>query len=411
MRIATSTLFSISTVSLQKHSADQARLQEQIASGRKMLTPSDDPIAAGRVLDISQSASINKQYSVNSQTADSALSITEATLSQVVGVIQDMQTLAVQAGNPALTADEKKMLDSQLQGSYQELLGLANSTDGNGVYLFSGFQGGVKPFTENSMGDVAYNGDEGVRKIQISSGRQIPISENGNDVFRNIKNGNGTFVTAAAASNAGSGVISSGEVISATNWKSASNPRDFQITFSVSAAGTTYSVLDKNGASLGYDNLTYVSGGSISLPAYGVQFSITGTPADGDTFTLNPSTNKDLFSTVGDFSSALNSYSTDSAGTGQTAFQNQLNGVLQGLDGALSQVLKVQASIGARMSETDSVQNTNEDLQLQYSKTLSGLQDLDYASAISEFSMNQMLLEATRSSFAKVQDLSLFKYI
>lgn len=65
---------------------------------------------------------------------------------------------------------------------------------------------------------------------------------------------------------------------------------------------------------------------------------------------------------------------------------------MQNLDNALSHVLKVQASIGARMKETESVQDTNEDMQLQYSKTISGLQDLDYAAAISEFSMNQMLL-------------------
>ena len=129
-------------------------------------------------------------------------------LAQIVDAIQNIQTLAVNAGNATQTAEEKKMLNTELQGRYQELLGLANSTDGNGVYLFSGFQGGIKPFTESAYGQVSYNGDEGVRKIQISSGRQIPISENGNEVFRNIKNGNGTFVTAAGTANTGSGVVS-----------------------------------------------------------------------------------------------------------------------------------------------------------------------------------------------------------
>lgn len=420
MRIATSTLFNISTSGLQKHLSDQARLQEQLSTGRKILTPSDDPISSARILDISQTASINEQYATNSQTADSALSITEANLAQIVGVIQDMQTLAVNAGNATLSAEEKKMLDSELQGRYQELLGLANSTDGSGIYLFSGFQGGLKPFTETTFGKVQYNGDEGVRKIQISSGRQIPISENGNEVFRNIKSGNGTFVTAVGGnpgatpttSNLGSGVISSGEVVSTSEWNAAaSGSREFSIKFT---SGTTYEVY-QSGNTTPIQSGTYSAGGTIALSnngvSLGVQFSISGTPSAGDTFTLEPSTNQDIFSTIGAFSEALNSYSTDSAGTGQAAFQNQLNGVMENLDNALSQVLKVQASIGARMKETESVQDTNEDLQLQYAKTISGLQDLDYAAAISEFSMNQMLLEATRSSFAKVQDLSLFKYI
>ena len=154
MRIATNTLFNISTSGLQKHLSDQARLQEQLSSERRILTPSDDPINSARILDISQTASINEQYAVNSKTADSALSITESNLAQIVGVIQDLQTLAVNAGNATQTAAEKKMLETELQGRYQELLGLANSTDGNGIYLFSGFQGDIKPFTENTFGNV-----------------------------------------------------------------------------------------------------------------------------------------------------------------------------------------------------------------------------------------------------------------
>ena len=64
-----------------------------------------------------------------------------------------------------------------------------------------------------------------------------------------------------------------------------------------------------------------------------------------------------------------------------------------------------------RMNELDAVQSTNSDLDLQYNKTLSTLQDLDYTKAISDFSQNQTLLQAAQQSFAAVQGLSLFKYI
>lgn len=406
MRVATTTLFNISRTGLQRLSSDQARLLEQMNTGRRILSPSDDPVASARVLSVSQTSSINQQYTTNSESADSALSITEANLAQIVDVIQNIQTLAVDAGNATQTAEEKKVLNAELQGRYQELLGLANSTDGNGVYLFSGFQGGIKPFTESAYGQVNYNGDEGVRKIQISSGRQIPISENGNEVFRNIKNGNGTFVTAAGSANTGSGVVSGGEVTSNTAWNSAPSPRNFEVRFTSSS---TYDIYLNNASIV--TGASYTAGGTISLASYGVQFSVSGAPASGDTFTLSPSTNEDIFSTIGAFSSALTSYASDSTGNGQADFQNSLNGVMQNLDNALSQVLKVQTSIGARMKETESVQDTNEDLQLQYEKTLSGLQDLDYAKAASDFAENQMLLEATRRSFAAVKDLSLFKYI
>lgn len=454
MRVATTTLFNVSRSGLQKHSAEQAKLQEQLSSGRRMLTPSDDPIAAARVLDIGQSASINSQYSINSKAADSALSMTESTLAQIVGTIQNLQTLAVNAGNPSQTVAEKKMLASELQSNYQELLALANSTDGNGLYLFSGFQGATKPFGENGFGNVAYSGDEGQRLVQISSGRQIPISENGNEVFRNIKNGNGTFTASASATNSGSGVISAGEVLEPGKWNAVS-PQNFTVQFYWQANATdptkpviSYDLIDATTGNSLIDGTatagqtsgprTYVPGGDIefkqlageaAVPAwdYGIKMSVSGTPiaidattgappatstpGAADSFSVGASSNVDIFTTLGNFNTALTSYATDGSGKAQAAFQNQLNGVMQNLNNALSKVLTVQAGICARTNETESVQDTNSDLQLQYSKTISGLQDLDYSQAISDFYMNQMLLEATRSSFAKVQDLSLFKYI
>lgn len=451
MRVATTTLYDIGRSGLQKHQSDQTRLQEQLSSGRKILNPSDDPIASARALDIRQTSSITTQYTVNSESADTALRTTEATLSQITRVIQDVKTLAVNAGNPSLGTSEKKMIEEDLQGKYKELLGLANSTDGVGVYLFSGFQGSTQPFTETTFGNVVYNGDEGQRKIQISSGRQIPVSESGRDVFQRIKNGNGTFVTAAAATNSGSGIISPGQVLDPAKWTAAA-PQDFQIQFYWQANAAdpskpivTYDLINSSGTSLIDGSATaghtagpraYTAGGDIefkqlagetSVPAwdYGVRMSVDGLPLGldattglpsgvagaADSFSVKASTNVDMFATLGQLSAALNSYSTDGSGKGQAAFQNALNGAMLNLDNALSNVLTTQASIGARMNETESVQNTNSDLQLQYQKSLSRLEDLDYAAAISDFLMNQMLLEATRSSFSRVQDLSLFKYI
>ena len=154
MRIATTTIFNIGSSALVQHQSDQAKLQSQLSSGRKILTPADDPIASARVLDISQARSINEQYATNSTAADSFMRLSESTLHQVTGAIQNLQELSVRAGNPALTAPEKKMLDAELQGRYQELMGLANTTDGQGNYLFSGFRGDTKPFTEQAFGNV-----------------------------------------------------------------------------------------------------------------------------------------------------------------------------------------------------------------------------------------------------------------
>jgi flagellar hook-associated protein 3 FlgL len=452
MRVATSTLFNIGTQSLQQHQSDQAKLQSQLSSGRKILTPADDPIASARILDLSQSSSINEQYAINSSTADSFMRVSESTLQQVTELLLNVQQLAVNAGNASETGSDKQAHAIELQGRYQELLALANTTDGQGNYLFSGFKGDTQPFTEAAFGNVTYNGDDGTRVVQISDGRQIPISESGSNVFQRIKNGNGTFVTAYNPANVGSGIVDPGQVIDPVKWNAAPAPRDFSVQFywqpntiKPDQPIISYDLIDSAGNSLITGGATagnttgprtYSSGADIEFkrlptdpagPAwdYGIKTNVKGTPipvdpttkqplgAPGaaDKFSVKPSTDVDLFSTLGALSAALRNFQTDGTGAGQAAFQNQLNTALSNLANSQINVGTTQAYLGARMKETDSVADTTADLKLQYAKTLSGLQDLDYAKAISDFSQNQMVLDAARKTFSQVQDLSLFKYI
>ncbi|XZG71474.1 flagellar hook-associated protein FlgL [Chitinibacteraceae bacterium HSL-7] len=461
MRVATSTLYYVGTTGLQNRLADQLKLQNQLSTGRRVLTPADDPIASSRALQVSESSAMNTQFNTNSESADSSLRVTESSLAQVVTLIQNVQQLAINAGNPTLTLREKEMLNTELEGRYQELLGLANTTDGAGNFLFSGFRGGTKPFTETSFGNVTYNGDQGQRTIQISSSRAVPVSEAGSKVFQSVRQGNGTFVVGQYASNAGSGVIDAGTVMDPNKWADPANTQQFRIEFNsiTDPANPTgdpiihYDIIDDRATLAdgtanpnynfsmidGYDYnggarpvtpgvneypRTFTAGADIEfkqLPGettpliagwdFGVKTSISGKPADGDAFSFDASQNTDLFTVLADFSSALKGYSTDSTGTGQAEFQNALNGVVANLSNSLDSVLNVQASIGARMKETQSVRDTNEDVNLQHKQTLSNLLDLDWAAAISDFALNEQLLDAARSSFSKVQDNSLFRYI
>ncbi|MBE9610762.1 flagellar hook-associated protein FlgL [Chitinilyticum piscinae] len=455
MRVATTTIFQLGTTNMSRHTADQAKLQSQLSTGRRILTPADDPIASARLLDIAQSQSLNEQYNVNSKTADSSLSMTEELLQQVTTVIQNVQTLAVNAGNGSQTAADKRILASELRGHYQQLLELANSTDGGGLYLFSGFAGDTKPFTEASFGNVTYNGDDGQRQVQVSTSRNIPVSESGNDVFMRIKNGNGTFVTAAAATNVGTGVVSPGEVLDPVAWSNAPAPRDFQVQFywaNNPAKPTeplmTYDLIDNTtGNSLITGNATagnttgpraWTPGSDIQFkqlptdpvpqPAawdYGIKMSVKGTPVAvdpttklpvglpgvADSFSVKPSTDVDVFTTLGNMINALESFASDGSGAGQAAFMNKLNTGMLSLANSLQNVLTTQANIGSRMNETESIRSTNSDINLQYAKTSNDLGGIDWAKTISDFAENQMVLDAARKSFSQVQGLSLFKYI
>ncbi|BAN35515.1 hypothetical protein SCD_n01694 [Sulfuricella denitrificans skB26] len=229
MRISTSMLFDKGVASIQQQTADWIKTQQQVSSGRRILTPSDDPVAAARVLEVSQSQSLNKQFDVNTGTATSKLGLEDSILNSIGNLIQNAQTTAVYAGNASLTSSDRAALATELRSNYQELLGLANSTDGNGQYMFSGYKGDTRPFGETAPGVMAYSGDEGQRLIQISPSRQIPVSDSGSSVFQQIKNGNGTFVSRAATTNAGAGIVDPGTVSDPAKWNAGS--KDYSIRF------------------------------------------------------------------------------------------------------------------------------------------------------------------------------------
>jgi flagellar hook-associated protein 3 FlgL len=340
----------------------------------------------------------------NSQSAQGALELQESILATVTSLLQDARVLAVNAGNPALNDADRASLATDLQGRYAQLLGLANSTDGNGQYLFSGYKGSTQPFAENAPGNVIYYGDQGQRLVQISASRQVAASSSGAEVFQLIKNGNGTFVTAADKLNAGTGIVSPGTLLDPAAW--AASNQNFTISFT---SATTYNVIDNESALPVVTDATYTSGTAISFA--GVQLEITGGPVSGDSFTLQASsTQQDIFSTISALIAALNTPSKGNV-AGNAKLTNELNTALSNLDLALDNVLTVRASVGATLREVEAQRNIGEDLGLQYSATLSELQDLDYAKAISDLTLRQVNLEAAQKSFLRVQGLSLFNYL
>jgi flagellar hook-associated protein 3 FlgL len=183
MRISTQQIFEIGTTRLVDLQSRLQKTQEQIASGRRILSPSDDPVAATRVLDVTQSQTINKQYGVNRQYATNALSQTEVTLGSVTELLQDVRESIFAAGNGILNDAQRANIATELSGRLQGLLGLANTRDPAGNYLFSGFQSNTQPFVQSVTG-ATYQGDLGQQKIQVDASRQLAINTPGSVVFQ-----------------------------------------------------------------------------------------------------------------------------------------------------------------------------------------------------------------------------------
>lgn len=414
MRISSSTIYETNVAALNQQQAQLLHTQQQVVTGRRILTPADDPAGAARALEVAQSDATNTQYAANRNEAKHFVSLSEGILQSVTTLLQDVRTTAIQAGGGAITAADRQVLATDLRGRLDELLGLANSTDGVGNYLFSGFQGKTQPFVQDTAG-FQYHADDGQRLIQVSSTRQMAATDSGADIFMRIRNGNGTFATQAAATNTGSGVIGQGELASPPP-TAAQLGNHYTLTFSVAGGVTTYSVTgtDATGAPLptaGQPSpplslpvaATYASGQVIGFN--GIQFDISGSPANGDTFTIAPSTNESIFQTISELISALD------GGGSPAQLTNSLGRALNGLDRGLENVLTVRASLGSRLRELDALQITGEDLGLQFRQTLSQLQDVDYNRAISDLNQQQIILQASQKSFKLVSEMSLFNYL
>jgi flagellar hook-associated protein 3 FlgL len=406
MRISTNTIFETATNQLGTLQTQLARTQNQLSTNRRVLTPADDPIASARALEVSQSQSMNTQFATNRQNARNSLSHVELAVHDTVGLIQDIQTLAISAGNGVMTPADRKTLAAELEGRMQDLLGVANTADGAGGYLFSGYKATTLPFTQTAAG-AKYNGDQGQNMLQVGSARKLAISDSGSSIFENNPTGNGFFQTQALASNTGSGIIASGSVIDTAQLTG----HDYALTFAQAGtpAVTTYSIADTSTtpATTVVSGAPYQAGQQIAF--HGMALDIKGEPANGDKFSIKPSAKQSVFATVTNLIATLRAPADGSSG--KAALANGLNMANDNLKQALDNVLTVQASIGARMKEIDYLDSTGDDLNIQYTATLSDLQDLDMVKAISLFSQQQMTLQAAQQSFKATASLSLFNYL
>lgn len=410
MRISTLSIYGNATSQLNTLQSALARTQMQLSTNRRILTPADDPVASARALEVSQSNAMNEGFASNRASARSSLAAVEGALQNAGNLLQDIQELAVKAGNGTMLPQDREALAIELEGRLDDLLGVANTTDGAGGYLFSGYKATTQPYTRTPTG-ADYQGDQGQRQLQVGASRKIPLSASGTAVFDANATGNGVFQTQAGVGNSGSAIISSGAVVDRN--QVITDHASYKLTFSVTGtpAVTTYSVVDTTSGTdvplPTHTAITYEPGKTISFG--GLSFDIKGVPADGDNFTAEPSTKKSVFETVTELVAALRAPVDGS--TGKAALTNRLNTALDNLKGAHDNVLTVQASVGAHMKELDYLDSAGDDLDIQYAATLGDLQDLDMVKAISDFSMQQNTLQAAQMSFKTMSGLSLFNYL
>ncbi|RZI42096.1 flagellar hook-associated protein 3 [Herbaspirillum sp. HC18] len=396
LRISTNTIFQQGTTRMGELQTSLAKTQQQVSTGRKILSPADDPVASARALQVTNTQEINAKYATNRSNAKDALSASEGALQSVTSVLQDIKTLIVEAGNGVLDTTQRQYIATELKGRFDELMGLANTRDGVGEYIFAGYQTTSTPFAETPTG-ATYSGDQGQRALQVFTARQIDIGEDGHSLFENI-NSTGAFTTASVTAGA---TISRGSVTDA----SLLTGHTYNIVFG--GGGTTYDIVDATTSTTVVTAAAYTSGTPITFD--GQQFTVSGTVNDGDQFTVHPSGNQSIFTTIKDLITTLQAPTTTTIDKGNFAYGLRVaNG---NIDSALDHVLTTRAKIGSSLKEVESLDSLGEDLDIQYATTLSNLQDLDYVQAITDLTKQQVSLQAAQQSFVKVSNLSLFNFL
>jgi len=401
MRVSTYAFYRSGELSLMQRQSALLETQAQIASGKRINTPADDPVGAANAMSTRTALSQLDQFKSNQDRASYLLNLGESTLGQFVDTAQTIKERLIAAGDGAYSNAERRAIATDLQGILAQMVGLANSSDGAGGYLFAGSREATAPFSQSGLA-ISFNGDDTLARLEVSSNRLQQVKQAGDDLFLKLRPGNGTFTTTAASGNTGSGVIDPGSVIDPTQVTGSS----YTIGFSVAAGATTYQVVRASDSAV-------VASGTYSAPASidfdGQHVAISGTPANGDTFQVAPAGYQSIFDTLAAAVQLLSKGVTTSADKAQ--LQTSLSGLNASFDQVLDHLSLKRAEYGSALSELDSYAKLNDDRQLQYKTRLSAVEDLDLAQATGELSRRQTTFQAAIQSYSMISKLSLFNYL
>lgn len=394
MRVSTAQSYASGIADLQRRQQDLEATQRQMTTGRRVNEASDDPAAAARA----ERALASQRKSEASQRAldasRNAMTLTESALGDANELMQEVRETVIAAGNGSYSDGERQALAEKLKGLRSQLLSLANRPDGNGGYLFSGQGSSQPPFIDGIAG-VTWRGSTG--QIEAPSGEVLPLTTDGRAAWLEAPTGNGVFQTSAVPG-------------SATAWISAGSVADPSAltgsgyTLSFGNGGTTYTVL-QDGNPTAWTDVPYASGSAIEFD--GISVTVTGAPADGDGYAIDPSTpTLSVFDVLDRTIAGVGTPSMNASQISQT-----VNSALRDVDSVMGRLQWAQSAVGEVLNRADGIEGRLQDSVLEAKTARSNAEDLDMVAAISDFNNKQSGYDAALQAYAQVRRMSLFDYI
>jgi flagellar hook-associated protein 3 FlgL len=304
MRISTSQFYETSATNYSRTYSNVVKTGDEVASQVKLNTAGDDPVGAARVLQLQQMGTMLNQYNANISTINTGVVNTETAMTAITDAIQRAQELTLAAGNATFTDKDRQANAAELKQLQGQILGLMNSQDANGSYLFSGSKASTPPYVLNADGTYSYQGDQTRNMLDVGGGISMASNTTGWDAFEQAVNT--TRTTSTLTSGADDGVISlSGGSVSntATYDSKFTTGEPYKISF---LSSTQYQILDKNGAdvtgeasSTGQFSSSSAAGQAVTFRGLELNLNINLTDAQKATTTTADAAVKDHTFTLG----------------------------------------------------------------------------------------------------------------
>ena len=399
MRISSIEQFQQGIDSILDQQARLNRTQQQLATGKNVLSPADDPAAASQLLTLSSLKAKNEQYDRNVAAAQNELELQESVLASSGNVLQRVRELVIQANNATQSNESRAAIGDEINNLADELLQLANTKNASGEYIFSGYNSRTPAFTRTGTG-FEFQGDQGQRLLQVSEDTQLSVRDSGQDIFEGMVTGDGRFLLQSPDTNTGSALVKMSSTTDATL-------DDYTVTFSQAAAEdpVLYSVVGAQTGAIATG--TYESGTAITFN--GITLEVDGAVKNGDSYGIARSARQNIFQSVQAIADALLS-PTSSIRAG-SKLTNDLGQAIGTLDQGLEHLQGRRTIVGNRLQTLDNRVDKNADERLRLEKQVSEIQDLDFAEAVSRLNLQSTALQAAQQAYVKIQGLSLFNYL
>lgn len=401
LRLSTQSLYMQGLNSLLSGQSEIGRLRQQISSGVKLTQGKDDPVGMATAQRLDHMKAALTQYDSNAQRVDHRLRMQENALTNANDNLTRARELAIQANSGTMSADDRKAIATEVLQLRKNLLDIANRDDGNGRRLFAGTRDGVLPFTDNA-GSVIYHGDDSRNAVEVGPDVAIEDGDPGSAVFLRVRTGDGYARGSAGTGNTGSGQLERAQATSAGTW----NGSTLTLRFT---APNAYEIVDAGGNPLTPPVTGSWASGDVVPPAaagLGVEFKLSGSPATGDTFSVETAPNQDVFATLQAFADALLLPGTTPADNARRV--NAFGSAIGDITTAQGHMLAQRAGVGARMNDIDTANDGRSLQSLTLSESLASLRETNLAEAISRLNMQLLALEAAQKTMLQTQGMSLF---